>query len=183
MPPCCRLPLPLLQIAGCQLQSCTWTAPEPSNGGAQLGGGGKLTLGHLQQMPGKGMQALLAALLPASQRLGCLRLEHCRLQVPALQECPRLAALPELQLHFCSCPSPGGLGAALQPLLEQARSLSGLTCFGRLSLTTPSVLPPCLAAETGLKQLRLRQNHLEHLPPGSYLTSECRTWLPAGCWA
>lgn len=189
-------------MAGARLKSaCYRVAPSTADGPFGAGRSvATLAIGHISSLPRlAGLAALLAGLLPrgagAGMALDCLLLQHCALEPrSALERCTQLAALPALQLHFCTGDGsgtgvlPGGrcLGSALAPLLAQASSLTALELQGRLTAAFgPGVLPSLpaeLAAKSGLRWLRLRQNYLERLPPGAWLQGALLLPRgPAGC--
>ena len=174
-------------MAGARLTSASYqVAPSAADGPFGEGRSvATLAVGHTSRLPRLGgLAALLGGLLPpgACGALDCLLLQHCALEPrSALEGCPQLAALPALQLRFCTGEGSGAallpgarcLGAALAPLLAQARGLTALELQGRLTADAgPGALPSLpaeLAAKGGLRWLRLRQNYLERLPPGAWL--------------
>ena len=70
------------------------------------------------------LQLLLEALQPAGQPIDYIAFRDCQLEAAALQGCSHLAELAGLSLQLCR--SEGGMGDALQALLQQAPHLRKL---------------------------------------------------------
>jgi hypothetical protein len=167
-----------LQVGAAELCRCNYAVgTHPSSPGRLIG---CLDVCRISVLPS--LQDLLAGLLPPGQPLSYLELDHCQLPADAVQGCPLLARLPALLFNSCTG-SGGGVTEALEQLLRHAAALEALSCVGVLGTSRGyPVLPPCLVAKTGIKKLCLRQNRVEHLPAGPYLTG-ASGWRLGNCTA
>jgi hypothetical protein len=169
---------PSIKVGAAELCRCNYAVgTHPSSPGRLIG---CLDVCRISVLPS--LQDLLAGLLPPGQPLSYLELDHCQLPADAVQGCPLLARLPALLFNSCTG-SGGGVTEALEQLLRHAAALEALSCVGVLGTSRGyPVLPPCLVAKTGIKKLCLRQNRVEHLPAGPYLTG-ASGWRLGNCTA